>query len=532
MPPSASDSLQRKRQRTGFFLLIALLALVAAAKAVLCDTLDPDCFWHLRVARQLQAEGVRPLIDHLSFASTQSPWTPYSWLAELGMAWIWGHLGWRGAVAVQAVLQAAFVLIIGLTCSIRATNAITGRRNSGLEPSTRLRAAAATAFALILSLAYLSFRPVTAALVLLALCMGLLVRDRSFGERTKAVWLLLPITALTVNLHLYAALVPIWVIALLVGALWELHTVQCPGDRPEAERRAVRYSWLLAGCIAACLATPMLPGMIRVAIHYQFDDAMIGGPVIAEMQPFYRGPAGNAAVAAVALCLFCVLWHRRRLRAGEALLLLIGGALLMRMGRFSPVFAIVAAPCLAATLPRLSDRLLGRPPIWALLAAVLFMAGSRVVVSFPWSDRPLQAWLNRLGPQAPGYPCAAADYVASHVRPTTGHLINEFSWGGYLEWRLGDRYRTFLDGRTQLFPQSFWQATYLGTASERTRFLADVPADAAILPIQRSTFHDSLAKLGWTTAYSDDRAEVMLPPPNTFTNKEVPWSSAALFLDE
>ena len=51
--------------------------------------LDPDCFWHIRVAEQLEREGIHPIVDQLSFASIKDPWTPYSWLAELGMKWVW-----------------------------------------------------------------------------------------------------------------------------------------------------------------------------------------------------------------------------------------------------------------------------------------------------------------------------------------------------------------------------------------------------------------------------------------------------------
>lgn len=85
-----------REPRAGLILLMGLIVLVAAAKPILFDTMDPDCFWHLRVAEQLRVEGIKPLVDHLSFASMQRPWTPYSWLAELGMAAIWRHLGCAG----------------------------------------------------------------------------------------------------------------------------------------------------------------------------------------------------------------------------------------------------------------------------------------------------------------------------------------------------------------------------------------------------------------------------------------------------
>jgi len=76
--------LRSSRLPIGFWLLIALLALCAGGKAILYDTLDPDCFWQLRVADQLCHDGIGPLVDRISFASEKEPWTPYSWLAELG----------------------------------------------------------------------------------------------------------------------------------------------------------------------------------------------------------------------------------------------------------------------------------------------------------------------------------------------------------------------------------------------------------------------------------------------------------------
>src|SRR5438270_7919833 len=100
----------------GLILAVCLIALVAGGKAVLFDTLDPDCFWHLRVAEQLRADGIHMLFDDLSFGSMHEPWTPYSWLAELAMKAIWDVAGWRGAVAAQAILQAAIVAFLALAC--------------------------------------------------------------------------------------------------------------------------------------------------------------------------------------------------------------------------------------------------------------------------------------------------------------------------------------------------------------------------------------------------------------------------------
>src|SRR5207249_1536639 len=71
---------------------------------------DNDFFWHLKVGQQLQRDGVGPLVDDISFASSKEPWTPYSWLAELAMKRIWDAGGLRAAVIAQALLNAALVL--------------------------------------------------------------------------------------------------------------------------------------------------------------------------------------------------------------------------------------------------------------------------------------------------------------------------------------------------------------------------------------------------------------------------------------
>src|SRR5437762_2611511 len=78
-----------RERKLGFWLIIALLSCSMAQKASRFSTLDPDAFWHLRVAEQLHRDGIGPLVDDLSFMTIRTPWTPYSWLAELGMKTVW-----------------------------------------------------------------------------------------------------------------------------------------------------------------------------------------------------------------------------------------------------------------------------------------------------------------------------------------------------------------------------------------------------------------------------------------------------------
>jgi hypothetical protein len=531
----------QQRPVLGFGLLVAMLSLVAAGKAVLFDTFDPDSFLHMLAADQMMRDGIGPIVDKQSFASIQTPWTPYSWLGAMAMKGVWEVAGFRGAIAAHAFMSAALLSLIALTCRTVATTGLNGlprfarltSRPEAVTDGVGLRSVIATTFAAVLTLAYLSFRPVTMALVLLALVSFVLLRDRKMREQSRAIWWVVPITVLLINLHPFAIIIPMWVAALLAGALWERRRHAGPPDWVESERRVRRYEILFVGVCVGCLCTPMLPGVIQSILQLQFDDPMVSGKVVAEYQPFYRGGAGAIGVALVTGCVACLVAGRKKLRLGDALWLLIGFGLLMRMGRLAPVFAISAAPFLAALLPRMSDRVIGRPLTCGAVAMVLLLGIVRIGTSFPGPRTAMDTWANRNGPDTPGYPTAAAQYVESNIPPKLGRLVNEYTWGGYLEWRLGGKFQALLDGRTNLYTREFWHATYLGSEVDRLRFFARVRADAAILPVERSTFKESLAQLGWSTVYRDDRAEVLVPPVAPVAKTEDSnWSGLATLLFE
>jgi len=288
LPPQRSP-------RLGFSLLLALLALVAAGKVILADTLDPDCFWHIRVGQEIARQGwPHPLVDDLSFASIRRPWTPYSWLAEIAMKRLWDAGGFRAAIAVQAILESAFIILLGL-CAVEFSRSVHG------QPRYLASALAATMGG-ILSLAYLSFRPVTAALVGLSLIAWLLLRDRRMNQKSKAVWLVPPITAVLINIHFFALFAPVWVAALSIG------------DAMQFSRIPRRYCVLFLASLAACCLTPMLPGMIRSVLDYSNHDVMVRSGTVAEFRPFYAGAMGHISAALVGILLIAAIWQFVRTR--------------------------------------------------------------------------------------------------------------------------------------------------------------------------------------------------------------------------
>ncbi len=136
---------------TGFWLIIAMITTVAVGKAVVADVHDPDFFWHIRVAEQLEREGIHPIVDHLSYSSIKTPWTPYSWLAEIAMKHIWDAGGIRLTLLFRCVMVVGIIAFITLAC----------REFAGPERS--MQTIVAMVFFAWLSFPYLSYRPATSA---------------------------------------------------------------------------------------------------------------------------------------------------------------------------------------------------------------------------------------------------------------------------------------------------------------------------------------------------------------------------------
>jgi hypothetical protein len=132
-------------------------------------------------------------------------------------------------------------------------------------------------------------------------------------------------------------------------------------------------------------------------------------------------------------------------------------------------------------------------------------------MEFPLAQTSMSTWLNRHGPDAPGYPCKAAAFVQQNIPPTTGKIINDFNWGGYLAWELGDSFKVYMDARTQLYTPRFWEMTCLADDEQLRSTLRAVRADAAIVPLKSQRLSGALRALGWKQVFQDDRAAVLVP---------------------
>lgn len=492
-PPSASPSASSSIS-AGFLLAIALLALIAAQKVVLVDTIDPDAFWHLRVAEQVARDGPRPIVDEISYMSSREPWTPYSWLAELGMRAICRDRLLRPAMLAHIVIAMSLVFVSALAC-----------RDASTSRDRAIPILVSVLLSGMWTQWFVAFRPVSAAFVLLAICAWLLLRDRTLDQRSRAVWIVPAIVALCVNVHFFATFVPAWIGALLVGALIE-----------RDHRGARRYALLLAASSLALLATPMLPGMLRSIRTFAAADPMVASGTIVEMTYIWRNTWGIILATLAVASLAWLIVRRKEIHAGEWIWLIAMTILATRYARFTPLFAMIAAPLIARTLPAIDARVLRLRAVQAMLALLIVVTAYRVVAAFPARDIPDSYLLATRTNGRFGYPALAADFVEQNIPPRGHKLINGFNWGSYLAWRL-PQFKVMADARTQLYPPEFWNRFFFCDADTTRDALRELIAtqspDAAILPRDDHHFRPRLLELGWVIVHEDDRAVVMRAAP-------------------
>lgn len=479
-------------------LFLFALALVATSFFVLGpQTVDPDLFWHLRVAELVAADGPRPLVDDFSYNSGPERWIPYSWLAELGMRRALGSLGAIALFLLPLVCYVATVLLIAL--------AVVRRGRASLKSALIV-----LVFALLL-LPFVGMRPATFAFPFCAFAVWVVAGMRRGGPRWAALMALVPITALCANLHLYFLFIPALLFAWSIGA-WSKRTYS-------GEREALVCIAAAATSVLVALAvSPFDFQLLEVARHYMTSDVMVKSGAIVEMRPFYSlGPLVLIASLILLGWPLAGLIYRLRLKARyrpDLALLALAVVLLLALGRYAPLAAMILAPLAArfGAWPRVAPVTARRArAVAAGLVLGLALSTGQTLISRSFGEE-----LNPHLESKSSYPVAAARFVRDSVPRMSGRLVNEMGWGGYLIYELWPEYQVMMDGRTQVYPEAFWRAAYVNaTEASRLELIRQAEADVAVLP-RGSDWADLLAaQPGWRRAYEDGVATV-------WVNGEVP----------
>jgi len=418
-------------------LLVSLIGwLFVAGQGWAVLLADGDTGWHIRTGEWILETRSIPDQDLFSFSRASEAWYAWEWLSDVLFALL--HRWW-GLAGVAAL--AGCTLALGALAVFRYT------LWRGAQP---LVALAATLLCTGASSIHYLARPHVFTLLLMPVAWWMVERDRR--QPGRAVWWLVPISALWVNLHSGFFALPTCLALLSAGLAMEALV----GRSPWTACR--RYALLAAATLAASLANPYGIGLHRHIARYLTSD-WIRSAVDEFQSPRFRGESLLQFELLLVAALLVAGWLASRRRLADALLVVAWAHLALSSVRHVPLFVLLAAPLVAAEASGLWRAWAqGRParstprilwefgadlePGFRRMSAWSAVAGAAAILLTPASKWP------RDFPEAK-FPVSLTRTASVHWDGS--RVFTSDQWGDYLIYHRWPRLRVFIDGRSDFY---------------------------------------------------------------------------------
>ena len=431
--PSAVDAAIAQMRRLGALLqraisfpaMLGMLLVGAVFGVARSFNVDPDLWWHIKTGELILSTHRWATTDPYSYTAKGMPWMSCEWLGDVVFAAVYRIGGLRGLEALLVVLAGAVILGLYGFATLRCGNSKAGF----------------VAAAVLLTLANASFNLRPQMMGYLFLILTLIALERFRQGKQRAVWMLPLLFMIWINSH------GSWIIGLGVVALYiACGLVSFQMGSLEAQRwstsERLRLETVFMLSLAAIAVTPY---GVRLAA-YPFTVASSLPISVANILEWQVMPfnliCGKIFLVLLLGFFLAQMTFRFSWRVYEILLFLLGTAMACLHVRFLLLFVPFFAPLMATILARWA------PPYnkskdqylinFALMAAIVIA----VVHYFPSrSDMDKKV--------ADQFPVEALVYMQHHSVP--GPLFNSYGFGGYM---VEAGYKTFIDGRSELFEQS------------------------------------------------------------------------------
>jgi hypothetical protein len=451
---------------------------------------EPDIWWHLRNARQLEQQHRFPGTDTYSFGAAGAPWLDHEWLSEILF-----FLGFR-AIGLQGILAIYFAVLVLIYVGVYYSSCRAG--------ASCKNAVITTLLAIFLGVVSIGPR----VLLFGWLCMvGLLLVLDHFQRSHKDLWLLPPLFTLWINLHgtwvFGIVVLAITIVSGLAEGKWGL--VVARRWSPLQLRKLVL---VFAASLAALFVNPFGYRLVL----YPFDFLLhrsISRKYVEEWQSVDLG-SGNGKLALILIfaLLAAALFSRRCWKLDEVLLIVFALWAALSHSRSLFFAGLIIPPILA---PRFMlfppyQRELDKPRLNGCIMAIVVVL---VIFLFPSAAK--------LEQKVEGeYPKAALEFMQQqHVN---GRIFNQYVWGGYIEWSAPEL-KPFIDGRADIFVTNRTFDEYFSAVLIRKPFevLDKYRIDYALLEPKRPLSYLLGHSSAWRQIYSDNVAILFQRKPATVT---------------
>ncbi len=437
---------------------------------------EPDIWWHLRNAAYLFQHHSFPRVDTYSFGAAGSPLLGFEWLSEIPF-----FLGFK-AMGLQGLLTVYFAVLVLIYIGVYYRSCRAGADCKDATITTLL--------AIFLGVVSIGPR----VLLFGWLCMvGLLLVLDHFQRTGKGLWLLPPLFALWINLHVswvFGMVVLVLTIASgLVEGEWRLVVA-----RRWTAGELKKLLLALAASVAALLVNPFGYRLVVYPFNFLFRQQSNMAHVEEWQSVNFSNGNGKLALIMIMALLAAGLFSSRRWRLDEVLLTAFALWAALSHTRFMFFAGLIIVPILA---PRLElfppyERELDKPWLNAIIMAGIV---GGLIFFFP-SRAQLQQRVDE------EYPAAALEFMQrQHLN---GRIFDHYVWGGYMEWNAPDL-KPLIDGRADIFVYNgVFDDVVKATAIQGSLGILDkYQIDYALLSPDQPLTYLLEHSPAWRTIYSD-----------------------------
>lgn len=473
---------------------IVFLLVFAAAMAAGWRTLngDGDLPRHLLMGRVILETRSIPHQELFSYLYEGRPYVAHEWLADIVYYFSYRLLGLGGVVLITAILIAStfYVLYAALAS----------------EHGDRFAMLVLIGWGVVCSYWHWVARPHLFSMFFLALwVVGV---DRMSRGKPPRLWMLPALMVVWANTHAEFVAGFLVLIAYIAGWAWDWLQ-----HRREADRSIIRNLGLTAALSAvASLINPFGLQTWTTILGYLMNTQLMS-TVKETIAPDFSSRLFVAELSLMIASVVILGLQKSAVRPGQVFLLAGITLLAMRSGRNIHLYSIVApyvliAPAiqitdtafeqqLGAVIARVQAQLRGIlwPIATVLVSAALLAAGKIGSTYF-------------IDPQR--FPVEAVSWLEAH--PQSGHMYNDFLWGGYIVWHLWPAQKDFIDSQSDLSgeaTQAYLTVENLGTGWQGILDRYDV--QWTIMPVD-SILSRQLVQGGWSVLYQDTTAVILRRP--------------------
>jgi hypothetical protein len=457
-------------------LLALLIFFLCIGKPILAD---PDVWWHLRNAELLIHNHAFIQQDTFTFTVAGKPWINPEWLSELPYYFAWRWFGYRGLEVVAIAVLEAVVLGVCL---------LSWQRTRNVKP-------ALLACVVFLPMLSVSFGPRTLMFGWLCLIAELALLWE-FRRGRDWLWAMPPLFAIWINAHGSWPIGILFLAVFLASGLFEATWGSIQAERWTPAQRN-KLLWILGLSVVALFFNPYGWHLVAYPFHITFGHKLTVETVEEWQTLNFHTFRGKIAYLVITGLVLINMVRKRTWPFYELLFTLIAILAALTYTRFLVLAGIVICPQLARefTFFEEPDHQNDKPILNFILIAVL----AAILVTHIPSQSEIQQQIATI------YPDKAAAYL--RTANLDGPIMNEFGWGGYLEWN-DPAIPFFIDPRADIFDQWGVLQEYVDAASikQPLEVMDKYQIRYVIFPKKDPIPYLLTHTPGWTIRYQDDRA--------------------------